>query len=120
MEATFDPYLFSFYAVAARGVASETIEKAIYDELDKIKNSGVEEQELQKVKNQKLMQFYRGMETINGKAGLLGRYTLFFGDYTRLFDAPEYYSKVTSDDLKRMVATYFTPENRTVGVLIKK
>jgi zinc protease len=120
MEATFDPYLFSFYAVAARGVSSDAIEKAIYEELDKIKNSGVDEQELQKVKNQKLMQFYRGMETINGKASLLGRYSLFFGDYTRLFDAPEYYSKVTGDDLKRVVATYFTQDNRTVGVLNKK
>jgi zinc protease len=29
METTLDPYLFSFYAVAARGVTSETIEKAI-------------------------------------------------------------------------------------------
>jgi len=120
MEMTLDPFLFSFYAVAARNVTPETIEKAIYDELEKIKNNGVDEQELQKIKNQELMQFYRGIETINGKASLLGRYSLFFGDYTRLFDAPQYYSKVTSDDLKRMVATYFTPENRTVGVLIKK
>jgi predicted Zn-dependent peptidase len=120
MDATLDPYLFSFNAVAARGIASESIEKAIYEELDKIKNNGVDEQELQKVKNQKLMQFYRGMETINGKAGLLGRYSLFFGDYTHLFDAPDFYAKVTSDDLKRVVATYFVPENRTVGVLIKK
>jgi zinc protease len=120
MEATFDPYLFSFTAVAARGVAAETIEKAIYDELDKIKKNGVDEQELQKIKNQELMSFYRGMETINGKAGLLGTYSLFFGDYTRLFDAPEYYSRVTSDDIKRVAATYFTPENRTVGILIKK
>jgi zinc protease len=120
MDATFDPYLFNFYAVAARGTGTEAIEKAIYDELDNIRNNGVDELELQKVKNQKLMQFYRGMETINGKAGMIGRYTLFFGDYTRLFDAPEYYSKVTSNDLKRVVATYFTPENRTVGILIKK
>jgi zinc protease len=120
MDATFDPYLFSFYAVAARGITPESIEKAIYEELDKIKNDGVDEQELQKVKNQKLVQFYRGMETINGKAGLLGRYTLFFGDYTHLFNAPDFYSKVTSNDLKRVVAKYFVPENRTVGVLIKK
>ena len=120
MPLTFDPYLFTFNGAAARGVAPETLEKAIYEELDKIKNNGVNEEELQKVKNQKMMQFYRGMETIDGKAGLLGRYSLFFGDFARLFDAPEYYSKVTSDDLKRMVSTYFVPENRTVGYLIKK
>jgi zinc protease len=93
METTFDPYLFSFYSVAARGVTPEVLEKAIYEELDKIKNNGVDEQELQKIKNQELMQFYRGMETINGKARLLGNYALFFGDYQRLFDAPDYYSK---------------------------
>lgn len=120
METTFDPYLFTVGAVAARGVTYESLEKAIYDELDRIKNSGVEDNELQKVKNQKLMQFYRGLETINGKASLLGRYSLFFGDYTRLFDAPDYYAKVTSDDLKRVASKYFAPENRTVGILIKK
>jgi zinc protease len=120
MEATFDPYLFTFFGIAAKGVTADALEKAIYEELDKIKNEGVGDQELQKIKNQELMGFYRGMETINGKASLLGRYSLFFGDYTRLFDAPDYYSKVTSDDLKRVVEKYFTPENRTVGVLIKK
>jgi zinc protease len=120
MEATFDPYIFTFYGIAAKGVTADALEKAIYEELDKIKKDGVEDHELQKIKNQELMGFYRGMETINGKAGLLGGYSLFFGDYTRLFDAPEYYSKVTSDDLKRVAAKYFTPENRTVGVLIKK
>lgn len=120
MEATFDPYLFTVNAVAARGVTYESLEKAIYDEIDRIKSNGVDETELQKVKNQKLMQFYRSMETINGKAGLLGRYSLFFGDYARLFDAPEYYSKVTGDDLKRVALKYFAPENRTVGVLIRK
>ena len=72
---------------------------------------------MQKVKNQKLMEFYHVMETINGKANQIGNYQVFFGDYKKLFDAPNQYQKVTSDDIKDIVKKYFQKSNRTVGIL---
>jgi zinc protease len=85
--------------------------------LDKIKKDGVTENELQKVKNQKLMEFYGQVETINGKSNNIGTYEVFFGDYRKMFDAPAAFNKVTADDIKRVVTKYFTKSNRTVGVL---
>ena len=58
------------------------------------------------------------MQTINGKANSLGTYEVFFGDYRRLYDAPKLYEKVSSEDIKRVAAKYFTARNRTVGYLL--
>ncbi len=114
---SFDPTLFTIAAVTAKNVQENDLEKAIYAELEKIKNDGITETELQKVKNQKLMEFYGQVETINGKSNNIGTYEVFFGDYRKMFDAPAAFNKVTTDDIKKVAAKYFTRANRTVGVL---
>lgn len=114
---SFDPTLFIIAAVTAKNVDVQDLENAIYEELDKIKKDGVSETELQKVKNQKLMEFYGQVETINGKSNNIGTFEVFFGDYRKMFEAPAAFNKVTSSDLQKMVAKYFTKSNRTVGIL---
>lgn len=120
MSENFDPGLFEIYAQGAQDVSPQDLEKALLQEIEKIRQEGVTAQELQKVKNQKLIEFYEAMQTINGKANTIGTYELFFGDYKRLFDAPKYYEKVTPDDIKRVVNQYFSSTNRTVGYLQKE
>jgi zinc protease len=114
---SFDPYLFGFYAVASKGINENDLEKAIYEEIEKIKKEGVGEKELQKVKNQEVIGFYNQVETINGKSNNIGTYEVFFGDYRKMFDAPALYNKVTVEDIKRVANKYFIKSNRTVGVL---
>ncbi len=114
---SFDPNLFTFYAVAAQGVAAETLERALITELNLVVRDGVTADELAKVKNRKLVDFYRTMATINGKANNLGTYEVFYGDYRRLFTAPADYEKVTADDIKRVAGHYLRKANRTVGIL---
>ncbi|HEV7349256.1 pitrilysin family protein [Telluribacter sp.] len=114
----FDPNLFYIYAIAGNGVSAPELEKAILAQLDKVIKEGVTDNELQKVKNQKLMEFYRTMETINGKANSLGTYEVFFGDYRKLYEAPKLYEKVTPADVQRVAGKYFTERNRTVGYLL--
>ncbi len=113
---SFDPTLFSFYAIASKGINELFLEKAIYEELEKIKKDGVTEKELQKIKNQKLMEFYGQIETINGKSNNIGTYEVFFGDYKKMFTAPDAYNKVSLDDVKRVAKKYFIKSARTVGV----
>ncbi|MGB3618175.1 MAG: pitrilysin family protein [Catalinimonas sp.] len=117
---TFDPNLFTLYAVAGGGVTPDSLEAALLAEIERVKQDGVTARELQKVKNQKLMQFYDEIETIDGKADALGTYELFFGDYRALFNAPERFNAVTAEDIQRVARTYFTDENRTVGYLVAK
>jgi predicted Zn-dependent peptidase len=113
----FDPTLFFFYGICNDGVTAAQLEKAILDEVDKIIKDGINESELQKVKNQKLMSFYKTTETINGMSNTIGTYELFFGDYKKMFSAPNDYKKVTAEDIKNVAAKYFTKQNRTVGIL---
>ncbi|WP_199609463.1 M16 family metallopeptidase [Flocculibacter collagenilyticus] len=112
-----DPNLFYIYAVAAKDVPAEKLEKAIIAEVNSIVKNGVTAKELEKVKNRKLVDFYRTMSTINGKANTIGTYELFFGDYTKLFSAPEDFNKVTPEDIKQVASKYLRKANRTVGIL---
>ena len=114
---SFDPTLFGVYAISAEKVNENDLEKAIYEEIEKIKKEGITENELQKIKNQKLMEFYGQIETINGKSNNIGTYEVFFGDYKKMFDAPSAFNKVTVEDIKNVAKKYFTKSNRTVGVL---
>ena len=115
----FDPTLFYFYAICSKDVHEDTLEKAIYEEINKLKRDGVTEKELQKVKNRKLVDFYHNMEEIDGKANMIGTYELYFGDYKLLFNAPEEYKKVTVADIKEVAEKYLKKSNRTVGILKK-
>jgi predicted Zn-dependent peptidase len=114
---SFDPTLFGIYAVANKGINEADVENAIYEELEKIKKDGITENELQKVKNKKLIEFYGQVETINGKSNNIGTYEVFFGDYKKMFDAPAQYNKVTADDIKKAANKYFIKTARTIGVL---
>jgi predicted Zn-dependent peptidase len=114
---SFDPSLFGFYIVSAKNIDDKDVENAIYEELENIKKEGITEKELQKIKNQKLMEFYGQVETINGKSNNIGTYEVFFGDYKKMFDAPAMFNKVTTDDVKRVAGKYFSKSNRTVGIL---
>jgi len=118
MEIALDPTLFSIYAIAASNVSAEQLERAVENQIEKIVTSGITDVELQKLKNQKLMEFYHTMETINGKANSLGTYELYFGDYKKLYEAPSLYEKVTKEDVQRVAKTYLTMRNRTVGYLL--
>jgi predicted Zn-dependent peptidase len=114
----FDPYLFTVYAICSDGVSPDSLETLILSEIDKIIKDGITPDELQKVKNQKLMEFYYTMETINGKANTIGTYDLFFGDYKKLFSAPQDFAKITAEEIQMVAAKYFTKENRTIGILM--
>ncbi|SHM68730.1 M16 family metallopeptidase [Flavobacterium xinjiangense] len=114
---SFDPNLFNFYAVANKNVNETDLENAIYAEIEKIKKNGISETELQKIKNQKLMEFYSQVETINGKSNNIGTYEVFFGDYKKMFNAPANYNKITVADVQNVAKKYFVKSNRTVGIL---
>ncbi|KFZ37662.1 peptidase M16 [Shewanella mangrovi] len=117
MPMAFDPNLLYVMGVAAPDVSADQLTNALIEQVDLIAKQGVTQQELDKAKNIKLMNFYRNMETIDGKSNTVGTYELFFGSYQKLFDAPKAYDKVTLADIQRVAETYLKRSNRTVGVL---
>ncbi|MBN1999090.1 insulinase family protein [candidate division KSB1 bacterium] len=119
LPVAFDPNLYYIFAVCNKNVNEIDLEQAIYEEIEDIIKNGVTESELQKAKNRKVVEFYRDMETINGKANTIGTYELFFGDYAKLFRAPEIYAGVTVEDIQSVAVKFFKKSNRTVGILKK-
>jgi zinc protease len=114
---TFNPSLFGIMATVSKGKDVAELEKAIYVEIEKIKKEGITEKELQKVKNQKLIEFYNRLETINEKSNTIGTYEVYFGDFKKMFDAPTLYNQVSIEDIKKVANLYFKKSARTVGVL---
>jgi zinc protease len=117
-EEGFDPTLSIYYAQPKQGVDPQKCEAAIYEELERVKKSPITDQELEKAKNIRLVQFYQQMRTINGRANTIGTYEVFFGDYHKLFDAAKNYATVTKEDVQRVAQKYFGANNRTVATLI--
>jgi len=114
----FDPTLFTISSQPKQNIDPATVEKAIYEELDKVKSGGITDDELQKAKNILLANFYRQMKTINGKSNAIGTYEVFFGDYKKLFNAAGEFAKVKKEDVQRVAREFFTEKNRTVATLI--
>jgi len=112
-----DPETFSFSAGVMPGKTAEEVEKAIYEEIEKLKNEPITEREMQKAKNQIESSFIMGQDSNFNRAMMLGRYESVAS--WRLLD--QYLAginAVTADDVKRVVAKYLTADNRTVGILV--
>jgi zinc protease len=118
IQPAFDPTLAILTVQPRQGIDPQACEKAIYEELDKVKAAQISDQELEKAKNGRLVEFYREMRTISGRANTIGTYEIFMGDYNKLFDAAKNYSAVTNADLQRVAKKYFGANNRTVATLL--
>ncbi len=115
-----DPGLFVFHVKLKPAEATADAEKAIYDELDAIAANGIPPKELEKAKNKILTNFYRSMQTVNGKARKIGQYELLFGNFEKIYEVQERYKAVTIEDVRAVVEKYFKPTNRNVVTLIPK
>jgi zinc protease len=118
LQPAFDPTLAIIVAQPKQGVDPGKCERAIYEELDRVKTTMVTDQELEKAKNIRLMEFYQQMRTINGRANTIGTYDVFAGDYKKLFDAAKNYAAVTKENVQRVAIAYFGANNRTVATLL--
>src|SRR5215471_18150557 len=107
MSPAFDPTIAIVSVQPKQGVDPQKCEAAVYEELDKVKQSAISDRELEKAKNIRLVEFYRQMRTINGRANTIGTYEVFFGDYRKLFEAAKNYGAVTKEDVQRVAKKYF-------------
>ncbi len=114
----FDPGLYQMLVQSREGVDGATIEAALYEEIDRMKNEPVTDAELQKAKNMLVAGFYRDMATISGRANQLGSFELFHGDWRKLFDVVGTYESIQAEDIQRVLSKWLTPQNRTVVTLI--
>ena len=120
LDQGFDPGLAWIYAVVPPGGDAARTEALVDEEIARLATLGPSPAELTKARNQALAGFWRGLQTISGKAEALGSYEIFHGDYRRLFDAPAEYEGITAEDVKQAAQKVLRKDNRTVGVLLPK
>ena len=102
-----------------KGVQPEDLEKEIWAEVEKIKNDGVTEEEIQKAKNRSEAMFLRSLQSSMGLASSVGRAELNRGWRTLLTDLDDL-NKVTNEDVKRVAAKYFVKDNSLTAIYKRK
>jgi zinc protease len=111
------PGTFAVYAVPNQGVDVGRIEGLLWEELERVRDDGVTERELEKAQNQTRASMIMSRLQVSSKAGMLQRYRRS-GDLSEINRALDKYTAVTADDLMRVARTYLTPENRTVVITV--
>lgn len=112
-----DPNLFTISGEPLPGRDVAEVEKALDEEIERIKNEPVGEQELQKAKNQIESAFVYGQDSFFYQAMLLARYEIDLS-WNSIDDYVPSIRKVSAEDIMRVAKNYFTSDNRTVGILI--
>ncbi|MEZ0391842.1 MAG: M16 family metallopeptidase [Pseudobdellovibrionaceae bacterium] len=115
-----DPGAFMVMVTMKPGKSTDPAEKIIISEIEKLKSGLVSQDELQKAKNQTMMDYVDGLTTIDGKAQALAINEIIFGDYGRLFSDLEKYQQVTAADIQRVIKTYLPSGKRVIGILEPK
>ncbi len=113
------PDVFTISATLKAPHSVEEVEQAIYEELAKFQKEGPSEWELQRVRNQLDADYIRGLQSNMGLARRLTDMQAKVGDWSFLLTLKERRAAVTGDDVKRVMAAYLNPGNRTVAYLVK-
>jgi len=112
------PNLMLFYAQTAPKATVDQAEKALRQEIERLKTEPVSQEELERAKNQLQASLLRVLDSNMGMARLLTEYQVKTGDWRNLFNQLEAIAAVTPADIQRVAQETFTPENRTIGRIL--
>ena len=114
------PSLFLVDLFIAPGKDPKEVEKLVYEELERVKNQGVTDAELQKVR----MEVKRGkVEQLEGtlyRAEALGENAVFYNDPNVINSGNDKLMAVTKDQIQKAARTYLIESNRTVLTTVPK
>ena len=108
-------HLFAFYGVPLPGHSNAEIQKAIQEQINKLKTADVTDEELQMFKTRTKADLIRGLASNTGLAQQLAIYQTRYGDWRELFKYLDKVDKVTKADIRRVANKVFVDGNRTVG-----
>jgi len=113
------PDVFTISATPKAPHTLEEVEQAIYGELTDFQKEGPTEWELQRVRNQLDADYIRGLQSNMGMAWRISDMQAKVDDWSYILTMKDRRQAVTADDVKRVMAEFFVPENRTVAYLVK-
>jgi len=98
------------------GKKPEEVEAAIYEEIERLKEGGVADWELQKAKNNTRRNFINAVQSALSRATTIGIYAVYYNDPNLINTRLDRVNAVTRDDVQRVARQYLKPTNRTVVV----
>lgn len=114
LSETIDPYLFSFSLMAIPGQSRDEIERALFDEVARLRDEPVTEAELARAKKQTRAQFAFGIESVTNQGFWLG-FASTVADLPWFNGFLERVEAVTVAEVQEAARRYLDPTRRTVG-----
>jgi zinc protease len=112
-----DPSLFTLSVQPLPDKDMAEIEKALDQEIERLKKEPVDDQELQKAKNRIEADFVYAQDSLFYQGMLIAEYEIS-SSWKAIDDYIPSIRKVSSEDILRVAKRYLNPDNRTVGILI--
>jgi len=111
------PALIGVRATPTPGHTNAEVQAAIREQLERLKNEPITDEELKKVKTRAKASLIRGLANNSGIAAQLAITQARKGDWRDLFLSVERLDKVTKEDVMRVAKATFVASNRTVGMI---
>lgn len=113
-----DPGVYLFLAICNPGVDAVEVEKEIWNEIEKIKNGDIKQEELDKVKINTKSDFIFSLESSSSVASLYGSY-LSRGDISPLMKYEKNIEQLDTKKIIKVAKKYLTKNNSTTIILKK-
>jgi zinc protease len=110
--------IFFFYSVANPGKDNKAVEDALREEVARLRDTPVSDEELTKAKNQALSSFVFGRISTEAKANSLGQADLLYGTPEEANRAYAKLAAVSAADVQRVARQYFAPEKTNVFYML--
>ena len=115
-----DPGIVIAYGIANLNVSTGDLSSAMDEEIKKVQENLISEDEFQKLRNQVEKDFISSNTTMAQIAESLANYYLYFGDSNLINTQIDQYLAVTRQDIQRVAQRYFTPANRVEMIYLPK
>lgn len=96
----------------------DKLQKTIFDELHKIQQNGVTDEEVQRAKSIIVRDTHYSRESISNIAVEMGYTTVLTGDIKNYNKYLEDINKVTADDVKRVANKYFAENKSAISIVV--
>lgn len=109
-----------FAAIASQNIDLADIQNAFDEQINKIKNELISEEEFQKIRNQYENSLVSSNASVSGIAENLADNHVYFGNTNRVNNLLENYLKVTKEDIQRVAQKYLTLDKRVILYYLPK
>lgn len=115
-----DPNLFYAVAIVPPSVRPDTTVEALVQELDRLKEEPITDEELQRSKNQFARDYIIGRITNSQKAAHLAHAAVIHDDITTADGEFDIFMNVSKEDVQRVARKYFTDKNRLILTILPR